>query len=389
MPTSDDYTRLGIVAAFFMIGMMGTRPLVPLFADEHGASAVEIGIIVSMFPFLSLLFAVRIGKIIDRIGSKQPIFISALVASLSLMIPAATSHIIGIIVSQLIAGIANTAFVVASQSYAGHSSQPSERESNILKFSIGVAIGSFLGPLIGGALADIFTTASAFFILSFIGVLSVFFVVALTPYQMEEKQNQKVRSSIFGTFYLLKIKNVRRAFLISSLVLLGKDMFTAYFPLLALEFGLSSTSIGIIVAINALAGIFVRWFMPKLIEWFGRTNVILLSIVTSGLFFILIPLSQHELWLGILSFLLGMGLGIGQPLSISTTLQSLPTERAAEGLGFRMTSNRLTQTVSPFIFGVIAQSFGMASVFFITGAFVLIGSLKSKIEDESILDKSL
>lgn len=382
MPARHDYTRLGIVATFFMIGMMGTRPLVPLFADENGASAVEIGIIVSMFPVLSLLFAVRIGKIIDRIGSKQPIFVSALVASLSLMIPAMSSHLIGIIISQLVAGIANTTFVVASQSYAGHSSHPSERESNILKFSIGVAIGSFLGPFIGGLLADIFTTAYAFFMLSFIGGLSVFFVVALTPDQMEEKQKQRSLGSIFETFYLLKIKNVRRAFLISSLVLLGKDMFTAYFPLLALEFGLSNTSIGIIVAMNALAGIFVRWFMPQLIDWFGRTNVILLSIVTSGLFFILIPLSHHELWLGFLSFLLGMGLGIGQPLSISTTLQSLPPERAAEGLGFRMTSNRLTQTISPFIFGVIAQSFGMAFVFFITGAFILIGSIKSKIEEE-------
>ena len=382
MPTAHDYTRLGIIAAFFMIGMMGTRPLVPLIADENGASAVEIGIIVSMFPVLSLLFAVRIGKVIDRVGSKKPIFISTLIASLSLMIPFVSSKLAGIVISQLVAGIANTTFVVASQSYAGHSSQPSERENNILKFSIGVAIGSFLGPLIGGWLADLFTTAYAFLILSFIGVLSIFFVVALTPYQMEVKQKQKSSRSVFETFYLLKIKNVRRAFLISSLILLGKDMFTAYFPLLALQFGLSNTSIGVIVAMNALAGIFVRLFMPKLIKWFGRTNVILLSIVTSGLFFILIPLSQHELWLGMLSFLLGMGLGIGQPLSIETTLQSLPPDRAAEGLGFRMTSNRLTQTVSPFIFGVIAQSFGMAAVFFITGAIILVGSIKSKIEED-------
>jgi len=382
MPTAHDYTRLGIIAAFFMIGMMGTRPLVPLIADENGASAVEIGIIVSMFPVLSLLFAVRIGKVIDRVGSKKPIFISTLIASLSLMIPFVSSKLAGIVISQLVAGIANTTFVVASQSYAGHSSQPSERENNILKFSIGVAIGSFLGPLIGGWLADLFTTAYAFLILSFIGVLSIFFVVALTPYQMEVKQKQKSSRSVFETFYLLKIKNVRRAFLISSLILLGKDMFTAYFPLLALQFGLSNTSIGVIVAMNALAGIFVRLFMPKLIKWFGRTNVILLSIVTSGLFFILIPLSQHELWLGMLSFLLGMGLGIGQPLSIATTLQSLPPDRAAEGLGFRMTSNRLTQTVSPFIFGVIAQSFGMAAVFFITGAIILVGSIKSKIEED-------
>lgn len=383
MPNRNDYVQLGIIAAFFMIGMMGTRPLVPLYTNELGATSIQIGIVVSMFPFLSLLFAVRIGKIVDRIGSKTPIIMSAVIGSFALMIPLISTHLIGIIVSQLAAGIANTVFVVSAQSYAGHSSSPSAREQNILKFSIGAAIGSFVGPLFGGLLADMLSISYAFFVLSLVSLVSLIFASSLTPYTREEKQTQQPLGSIFSTFYLLKIKNVRRAFLISSLVLLGKDMFAAYFPLLGLQFGLSSTSIGFIVSINALAGIFIRLFMPKLIEWFGRMNVILLSIVSSGLFFILMPLSHNVVWLGVLSFLLGIGLGVGQPLSISTTLESLPKDRVAEGLGFRLTSNRFTQTVAPFAFGIVAQSFGFISVFLITGAIILLGSTKSKIAENA------
>lgn len=385
MPTRHDYVQLGIIAAFFMIGMMGTRPLVPIFTNELGASSVQIGIVVSMFPFLSLLFAVRIGKIVDRIGSKTPIMLSAVIGSLALMVPLFSVHLFGVILSQLVAGIANTMFVVSAQSYAGYSSSPQEREKNILKFSIGAAIGSFVGPLVGGLLADIFSTVFAFFILSIVGLVSIVFASSLTLYAIEEKQKrQKPIGSIFTTFYLLKIKNVRRAFLISSLVLLGKDMFAAYFPLLGLQFGLSSTSIGIIVSINALAGIFIRMFMPQLLDMLGRTNVILLSIVSSGLLFVFIPLSHNVVWLVVLSFLLGIGLGIGQPLSISVTLQSLPMDRVAEGLGFRLTSNRLTQTIAPFAFGIVAQSFGMISVFLVTGAIILLGSIKSKIDESAL-----
>ncbi len=379
----NNYTLLGIISGFFMVGMVGTRPLIPIFAHELGATPFEIGIVVSMFPFLSLLFAVQIGKIVDRIGSKKPIILSSIIGSLSLVLPLFSSQLIGIILSQLIAGIANTFFVVSAQSYAGHSSSPIKREENILKFSIGAAIGSFVGPLLGGFLADQLTSAYAFLLLGMIGLFAALLSFSLTPFTIEKREKQPL-GKFSTTFQLLKIRNVRRAFLISSLVLLGKDMFTAYFPLLGLHIGLSSTSIGMIVSINALAGIFIRWFMPQLIDVLGKRRVIVLSVVCSGGLFLFIPLFNHIVLLSFLSFLLGMGLGIGQPLSISTTLNSLPRERVAEGLGFRLTSNRLTQTVAPFAFGVVAQLFGLASVFFVTGAIVLLGSTKSTIDEQEL-----
>lgn len=382
-----DYNLLGIIAAFFMVGMMGTRPLVPLYTKELGVSSIEIGIVVSMYPLLSLFLAVHIGKVIDRIGIKQPLIWSSIIGSLSLMLPFIATNFAGIIVSQMIAGITMTFFVVAAQSYAGHSSIPSKREQNIMKFSIGTAIGSFIGPLFGGYLADWFSSSLAFFILGAVSIFSALLALLLTEFEaVQPAKKRPPLGNLSSTFRLLKISNVRKAFLISSLILLGKDMFTAYFPLLALEFGLSSSSIGIIVSINALAGILIRWFMPQLIEWIGKSNVIVISVFTAGLLFVSLPFFHHEVILGCLSFLLGMGLGIGQPLSISTTLNSLPKDRVAEGLGFRLTVNRFTQTTAPFVFGVVAHAFGMASVFFITGAFILIGSTKTKINEE-LLEK--
>ncbi|WP_165820913.1 MFS transporter [Pueribacillus theae] len=382
-----DYNLLGIIAAFFMVGMMGTRPLVPLYTKELGVSSIEIGIVVSMYPLLSLFLAVHIGKVIDRIGVKKPLIWSSIIGSLSLMLPFIATNFAGIIASQIIAGITMTFFVVAAQSYAGHSSKPSKREQNIMKFSIGTAIGSFIGPLSGGYLADWFSSSLTFFILGAVSIFSALLALLLTEF--EDVQPAKKRpplGNLSSTFRLLKISNVRRAFLISSLILLGKDMFTAYFPLLALEFGLSSSSIGVIVSINALAGILIRWFMPQLIEWIGKSNVIVISVFTAGLLFVSLPFFHHEVILGCLSFLLGMGLGIGQPLSISTTLNSLPKDRVAEGLGFRLTVNRFTQTTAPFVFGVVAHAFGMASVFYITGALILIGSTKTRINEE-LLEK--
>lgn len=85
----------------------------------------------------------------------------------------------------------------------------------------------------------------------------------------------------------------------------------------------------------------------------------------------------------VLSFILGMGLGIGQPLSISTTILSLPKNRVGEGLGLRLSVNRLTQVVGPITFGAVANLLGYSAVFWIVGGVIFFGSFKTKIKIDS------
>lgn len=384
--TSKDYNLLGIITIFFMIGIMGTRPLVPILAKELEGTPFIIGMIVSLFPLLPFFLSVHVGRYISQIGSKGPLLLSSVFGVVSICIPFFWVNLVGLILSQVIAGVCNTYFVIAAQSYVGRTPEVSKRDEYVMKFSLGAAIGTFIGPAIGGVIADNSTISHSFLILGSITVLSLILSIFLTKESnYEESQNKEaVEANVYSFF---KIKNFRRAIFISTLILTGKDIFTSFFPLLGVEMGMSSSAIGIIVSINALAGILIRWALPILLHNFSISKVVTLSIIFSGLCMLLLPLFNQVIMIGIISFLLGLGLGLGQPLSISITLYSLPKLLVSQGLGLRITANRFAQMSSPLLFGFVTQIINLSSVFWLTGAIYIFGSFKTTISESEIANE--
>ncbi|MBT2689252.1 MFS transporter [Bacillus sp. ISL-47] len=370
-----------IITFILMIGIMGTRPLISLLSNELNASPVEIGIIIGLFPLLPTFLAIKIGHYVDSIGYKTPIIISTLMCTLSLLIPMFFVSLEGVYISQLAAGVGQTTFVVSAQAMAGQlSSDETVREKYIMKFSIGVALGSFIGPLIGGFFGERYGYPLAIGFLGSLGIISTFLSLFLKGRERAHHNERQAKNKIIHSLELLKIPHLRKAFLVSIFVLLGKDIFTAYFPLLALELGLSISIIGIIISINAVAGIIVRWSLPYLLHKWSRSTIAFSSIVLSGICFFSLPFFQSWFILSLFSFILGIGLGIGQPLSISTTIHYLPKEKVGEGLGLRLTANRLTQMSSPILFGGIAQLTSMSWVFWIIGCILVIGGKKTRLK---------
>lgn len=365
-----------IMTSFYILGVTGTRPLVSLLSHNLGATLVEIGIITAIFAFLPFFIAIQIGKYIDQRGYKIIILVSSFFSFIGLILPLIIPNLFGIYLSQIITGVAYTIFIVAGQSMAGATvNEKNNRDSNVMKFSLGMALGSFLGPFIGGFFSEKLGYQQAFLSLS-IGCL----IAMLLSFLIIESRGKEVQGhdhkKIGNTIVLLKEANFRKVILIGVLILFGKDIYTAFFPLLGLEFGLSNSMIGIIISINALAGIIIRWSLPILLKKFLKTNIIVGSILLSGLCMFALPFNGHSFVLTILSFILGIGLGIGQPLSISATIQYLPKERVGEGLGLRLSANRLTQLLSPLIVGGIAELVSMKGVFYIVGLALCFGSNK-------------
>ncbi|SDJ25087.1 MFS transporter [Salimicrobium halophilum] len=381
MVKEKDYTLLAVLSIFFMTAGMGTRPLVSILGNELGASSLEIGIIIALFPLLPLFLSVYIGRFINVQGSKGPLLISATSAMMALSLPFFWTTLPGLIVSQIIAGGFHTAFIIAAQSYVGQSRDGAKRDHHVMKFSIGAATGTFLGPAIGGSVADAISTPAAFLVLSMIGLIAVVMTFWLTkePDNNPEEQEGKRKAPIGE---LVGIVNFRRAIYISTMVLTGKDAFTSFFPLLGVELGLTGTQIGLIVSANALAGLLVRWGMTFFLARFSRSTVVLTSVLSSGLMFLVLPFFDYVYAIGVVAFILGLGVGLGQPLSISTALYALPKNVISQGLGVRITANRFVQVTSPLLFGAVAQVVSVSSVFWLTGAIYLFGSVKTRIREE-------
>lgn len=361
-----------ICTGVFMISIAGSRPLIPLYASDLGASHTEIGVIVALFSFLPLFLSIKSGKVIDRTGIKTPMVVSILFGSASMIVLAVFNTILGVYVSQVFSGLAQLLFVLAIQAYAGQFLKRKLREYYITILSIGIAFGSFVGPLIGGFFSDIFSYTYAFFLL---GAILFLLLPVSFLFKKEASLLGKPEMKMGNSFSLVRMPDLRKAIVVSSVILLARETYTAFFPLLAADKGISNSTIGVIIALNAGAGILIHNVLPRLARRFKRNLIITVSIIISGLIYLLNPLTDNVMWLSVLSFILGFFTGIGQPLSIFTTIAALPKERMAEGLGLRLMFNKLTQIIGPLSLGIASSSLGMSGVFYLCGVLIMIGSI--------------
>lgn len=160
------------IAGLFMLMIMGTRPTVSLFAHELGGSINHIGLITSLFSIVPLIFAITLGKIIDKHNSKITLLIGGYLGVLGIILPSFLPNFSGLYLSQLIAGSAQTILILSAQDYVGRISNTENRNQYVSWFSLGIAVGTLLGPLLGGILADTFNFPITFLVLSLIGFLS-------------------------------------------------------------------------------------------------------------------------------------------------------------------------------------------------------------------------
>ncbi|MEQ1772737.1 MAG: MFS transporter, partial [Burkholderiales bacterium] len=79
------------------------------------------------------------------------------------------------------------------------------------------------------------------------------------------------------------------------------------------------------------------------------------------------------------SFLLGLGLGCGQPLSMLMVYNRAPAGRSGEVLGVRFTVVNLMHLVIPITFGTLSAMMGLMPVFVATAVLMAVGSHLSRI----------
>ncbi|MDI2586866.1 MFS transporter [Psychrobacillus sp. NEAU-3TGS] len=371
----------GILLLIFLFQTIinATRPVITLSADELGASIFMIGILTSSFAFLPLIFSIHAGKIIDKFGNRMPIIFGFVVSIAGMIIPTLYSAVWSLFASQLLLGLANICIPIALQNQLGHQSTPKNRDYFFSMFSLCVALGAVIGPLVGGYLSEHISFQVVYVFCIVIGVISIVFSFRIP--RAAEKISRPP-SKLVDSFKLFENPLVRKALFSSALVLYSKDIFVAYFPLLGKQMHLSTSAIGWIIALQGLATMFVRFILPKLLDAYKRDTVLFMSILVAGIAFLLLPFSHSVYLIALFAIVMGLGLGCGQPISMTTTYNASPPDRTGEVLGLRIATNRFSQLIAPTLFGVIGGSIGMIGIFLFSGVFLVGGSLFFRKQEE-------
>ncbi len=369
------FLNVMVLGIAFQLILNLSRPAVPLYAASLGASTLDIGVLTACYAFLPMFFSISAGKIADRFGDRLPVLFGMVGCGIGMALPWFFPSLWALYVSQLITGFSSIFIAISLQNALGHAAPEGKRDDYYGWFSTANSLGAFLGPVTAGYLISHISYSAVF--ASALAVFGGSFLFAWRlPGQKRNKQQLKV--GLTDSLVLLKNADLLRALIGNALALYSREIFTAYFPLYATGEGISVSTVGWILSIQGLSMVLVRFFMSRLLQKFSHNGILIGSILVSGVAFLLVAFTSHPVWLGIWSVLMGLGLGCGQPISMTVAYNSSPKSRTGEVLGLRLFMNRISQFTAPLFFGLVGASLGLVSVFYVSGAFLLGGTLLLK-----------
>jgi MFS family permease len=146
-------------------------------------------------------------------------------------------------------------------------------------------------------------------------------------------------------------------------------------PILALQLGASKADLGVLLfwymlpntAATLLSGTHVRRYLAE------RSILIAGFLLISGAVFAT-PLVGHLHLLYLVQAVNGIGVGLLFPILMGLSIQSVPREQQATAMGFFQSLYAIGMSLGPVLSGVIAQKFGLSSVFVLNGALGLVGA---------------
>jgi predicted MFS family arabinose efflux permease len=238
--------------------------------------------------------------------------------------------------------------------------------------SLAIALGAMIGPLLVGFSIDLHGHTQTFLYLALLVAASCVAWIAcrgVIPHSVEVAKPQ----TNGGVRDLWARPGLRRIIMVSGLVVAGVDLYTFYMPIYGHGIGLSATMIGVVLGAHAAATFVVRTALPLLVRRWGEERVMSASMYLAGATFLLFPFVQNVAVLLLLSFVLGLGLGCGQPLSLIMTYNRSPSGRSGEALGLRFSVVNLTHMAIPLAFGTLGSALGLVVVFLANSALMIGG----------------
>jgi len=340
----------------------GSRVAVSLGALELGASPFAIGLLLSFYGLLPMFLSVPAGRWIDRVGMRLPMLAGTGLLAFGVAVPFLTWDIGAMYLASVTIGLGMMAYYLSAQKAAGMIGGDEARTANFSLMALGFSMSGFLGPTSAGVAIDLIGHRWTFALLAAaaLATLAVLLRASLTR-ELPAPGPQVAGPEAPPTrlMDLLGTPELRRLYL--SVVVLSSawDVHQFLVPLYGASLGISASKIGLVLGAFSVATFIVRLTLPWLAGRVGDWPLVLAAMAVAALVYLAYPVFPVLSTMLALSFLLGLGLGVAQPMMMAVLHRASPPDRIGEAAGLRMTLINGTQTFLPTAFG----AFGLSAIF--------------------------
>jgi MFS family permease len=366
-----------VLALFTMTSIRGGRLLLALYALELDAAPFTVGLLAATFSALPMMLSLTAGKLSDRFGPRWPLFFGILGATLGILVPFFFRSVPALFVAAVMNGFAFTFYNVSLQNTIGLLSTPETRVKNYANFTLVASTGQMLAPLIMGFSIEHIGAPSSCLVTAALAITPLAMLLALGG-GLPKGRGKPAKEARGNLLHALKEPGVAKVLAVSSLIVSAQDLFQFYMPIYGHSLGLSASRIGFILASYAVAAFLARSALSWLLKRASVQQVLTGAFAIGAAVTMLFPFFQNEYMLCLIAFLFGVGISVGQPITMSLSFSNAREGRSGEAMGMRMTVNHSTRVLVPVIFGSLASAFGLYVVFGVSALMMASGSLLAR-----------
>ncbi len=370
IPAPASPLRLILLLAIGHASFGGARLAISLQALHLQASALTVGLLMSLLMLVPTFVAVHVGRWVDRAGYVRPtvLALGGLVAGE--LAAALLPSLAGLAVASMVVGSSFMLGHVAVNNAIGHIAGAAGRTRAFGFMAVGFSLSALAGPMLAGAAIDWVGYRWAFVLLALLPVLAG--LLLLRPPVMPRQAHAAVVNAR-GVTDLLRLPPLRAVLMVSAMISAGWDLFTFLVPLHGARSGLSATAIGLVAGAFGVGSAAVRVALPWIARRVPEWKLLGAALALSGLGYFLFPFCVTVGTMLPLSLALGVVLGCGQPVVMSLLHVTAPPERTGEAVGLRAAITSLGQTVLPLAFGAFGTALGMLPLFWAAAALLGVG----------------
>ena len=368
---------LYVFMADMFLGM--TRPLLSLFAQSLGASLSLIGALALMMGLTQLGLAVVIGSISDRRGRRGVLIAGMGSLAIAGVLIALTSQPGLLVPIQILLGIGLVTTISISTAYVADVVPTEQRSVAIGLTTTMMGLGFAVGSWLGGTSAEYWGFPAAFLLAAAMAVIGgglAWFGIPKRRIrdgaQVERDGQNRQGFRQFVTFLKNPMVLVISFGALLIFVVFG-GLVILFFPIYANGLGISPAIIGLMLATRALVSTLARLPGGALAAKMPGHWLLVTAILLAIVFALLLPQTQRPLFL--MALLIAEGIGYGLYFTVGQTM--LTTYASAASLGAAMgTFSMMTGiggSLLPFVLGIAADGFGLASIYYLTGLLLIAG----------------
>jgi MFS family permease len=386
-------SRLAILFVTVLVDMIGfgiVLPLLPFYAEEFGATPLQVTLLIASFAATQFVAVPVWGRVSDRLG-RRPFIVAGLFASaVSYLIFGLAGSLATLFISRIAAGAAGGTISVA-QAYVADTTGPEDRAHGLGMLGAASGLGVLIGPAIGGYFSGFGYHVPGFIAAGLCaanGIAAVFFLPesrraspastgranqALDPGAPSRGQAATLqgwaRSMTSYPFYLLLV-----------VYFLSIMSFTAMTAVLALyadrAFGMTAMDMGIVFAVAGgttvvVRGLLIGWLARRV----GERRIVLAGTVVLALSLMAIPLVQNAAMIFALVPFWALAAGLTFPSLASLVSQESDAESQGSMLGGQQVVGGIARVIGPVWAGALFGAVGIGSPFVVGAVLVTVAAL--------------